>query len=81
MSETVRIKPETHAKLKELSQHYGEPMPAILERAIDRLQREVFLEQVNRSFAALRDDPKAWAEEQAERRAWDATLADGLEND
>jgi hypothetical protein len=34
--------------------------------------------QVNAAYAALRDDPRAWADVEAERREWDATLADGL---
>ena len=40
-----------------------------------------FLEDLAADFAVLRSDQKAWAEELAEREAWDATLADGLEND
>jgi hypothetical protein len=80
-SETVRIKPETHAKLKELAELEGEPIPEILDKAIEAYRRQKFLEEVNRSFAKLRGDEKAWAQEQAERREWDATLADGLEDD
>lgn len=41
-------------------------------------ERQRFLEGVNTGFAALRDNPEAWQEEQAERAAWDCTLADGL---
>lgn len=36
-SETVRIKPATHAKLKRLADEAGESMPETLERAIDSL--------------------------------------------
>lgn len=38
-----------------------------------------FLEEVNAAFAAPGSDPQAWAEAQEERAAWDATLADDLE--
>jgi hypothetical protein len=37
-----------------------------------------FLEGLNADFAKLRNDRRAWAEEQSEREAWDATLADDL---
>lgn len=80
-SATVRISPETHEKLKQLAEESGEPMPAVLDKAIEAYRRRRFLEEVNRSYAALRRDPKAWAEELAERELWDSTLADGLEGD
>jgi hypothetical protein len=78
---TVRISPQTHAKLKELAQQAGLPMPAVLDRAVDEYERRQFLEGLNEDFARLRSDPKAWAEELAERAVWDATLMDGLEDD
>ncbi len=79
-SETVRIKPDTHSKLKELASKAGESMPETLDKAIDAYYRQQFLEDVNRAYAALRADPKAWAEELAERRAIEGTLSDGLED-
>lgn len=81
MATTVRIAPETHSKLKELAEHIGESMPTVLERAVEAYRRQQFLEEANRAYAALRTDPQAWAEELEERRAWDATLADGLDAD
>jgi hypothetical protein len=78
---TVRVSSQTHAKLKELAQQAGVPMPAVLDRAVDEYQRRVFLDECNAAFAALRADPKAWAEELAERALWDTTLMDGLEDD
>jgi hypothetical protein len=41
-------------------------------------QFDMFLDQVNDAYAALRRDPKAWKAEQEERTLWDETLADGL---
>jgi predicted transcriptional regulator len=66
-SETVRIKPETHSKLKELAAKAGETLPSTLEKAVDAYYRQQFLEDMNRASAALRADPKAWADELAER--------------
>lgn len=80
-SETVRIKPETHNKLREIAEREGEAMPAILEKAIEAYRRQKFLEDVNRAFDELHGDTKAWAQEQSERREWDAALGDGLEDD
>jgi hypothetical protein len=41
----------------------------------------VFLEGVASDFAALRADGSARADEQAERKLWDKTNADGLANE
>ena len=78
MSATVRINPESHRKLKTLAEELGESMPTVLEQAIESLRRARFLEQASRAYGELRSDKKAWAAEQAERKAWDKTLKDGL---
>lgn len=78
--ETVRVTPGTHTKLKELSELTGEPMTTVLERAVEAYSREKFLDQCDLAYARLKGDPEAWAEEVAEREAWDAVLEDGLEN-
>jgi hypothetical protein len=44
-------------------------------------RREAFWEEVDASYARLRDDPVAWDEELEERRLWEATLLDDLEDD
>jgi hypothetical protein len=75
---TVRINDSAHATLRALSKRRKEPMQAILAQAIEDYRRKTLLEDANRAYAALRKSPKAWGEEQEERRAWDATLADGL---
>lgn len=44
--------------------------------------RRRFLREYEAFHADLRErDPSAWAELEAERRAWDATLLDGLEDE
>lgn len=80
-SATVRISPRAHQALKELAKVTGEPMPAVLDRAIEDFRRRVFLEGLSQDFAELRADPKRWEEEQSERKTWDAALADGLEDE
>ncbi len=78
MSATVRINPESHRKLKSLAEELGASMPTVLEQAIEALRRQWFLEQASQAYGELRRDKKAWAAEQAERKAWDKTLKDGL---
>jgi hypothetical protein len=45
---------------------------------VEEDRRRQFLERVHRAYQDLREDPVAWGEMQAEQRAWDGTLADGL---
>ena len=78
---TVRVKRETHAALVELSHRARQPMQEVLAEAVEAYRRERFLMELNASFAALRENPEAYEEELEERRAWDATLSDGLEDD
>jgi len=76
MLATVQIEEDARRALEELAQREGKTIETILMRAVDLYRREAFLAGVAEDFAALRADPNAWAEEQAERRAWDASLAD-----
>jgi len=80
MATNVRIQPASYARLRQLAQSAGVPMPQVLAQAIDELYRKRFLEECNRAYARLRSDPKAWKEELEERRLWDNTLGDGLED-
>lgn len=79
MSATVRINPQSHRKLKNLAAEMGESMPVVLEQAIEALRRQRFLEEAATAYGKLRRNKKAWAEELAERKAWDKTSKDGLE--
>jgi hypothetical protein len=78
---TVPISETSHQLLKALAEHTGQTMTDVLDKALDAYHRKVFFDQVNAGYAALRSDPKAWAEHLAERKEWDATLMDGLDPD
>jgi hypothetical protein len=78
-SVTVRIGTIAHRTLQALAEQTGVSMQSVLEKAIEEYQRKCFLDGLNADFGALRGNPQAWQEEQRERAAWDATLADGLE--
>jgi hypothetical protein len=56
-------------------------VPTTLAREAGELERRSFIQGMVADFAALRRDPKAWAEELAEVEAWDATSSDGLEDE
>ncbi len=57
----------------------GESIQDALERAVEDRQRRLYLEGLNADYAALRRDPKAWAEFQKENALWDVTNEDGLD--
>jgi len=76
---SVNVGEETFNTLRELAQRTGQPVEAILDQAVEIYRRQRFLEDSNAAFGKLRNDAAAWQDEQLEREAWDATLADGLE--
>ena len=49
-------------------------------RALESLECERFLKEYQEAYTKLRDDPAALAELEAERRAFDGTLMDGIED-
>ena len=79
-SRTVRIKPETLAKLRTLAKDAGQTLPQALDKAVDAMYRQQWLEGLAEDYAKLRSDKKAWAEELRERALWDNTLMDSLKD-
>ena len=81
MSATVRIKPATYSKLKDLCHETGDAIPAVLDKAIEAYRRQRFLDEAATAYHALKKNSKLWKEELAERKAWDATSKDGLKKE
>ena len=54
-------------------------MQDVLADAVETYSRRVLLDRTNAAFAALRADTREWQAELEERRAWEATLGDDLE--
>lgn len=77
----LRISKETHEKLRELARTQGLSMQGVLEKALDEYQKNRFFDSLDASFAALKNDPEAWAEELRERRLWESRLMDGIDTD
>lgn len=76
---TIRVSDKTRAMLHELADAAGVPMQQIVERALESYRREQILMATNAGYLALKTNEDAWGDLEKERDAWDATLADGLE--
>ncbi len=78
-SVNVRVTRQTHQQLAALAKENGLSMQTILDRAVEAYRRQSFLEALNADFATLQAQSEEWAEEMEERKLWEQTLADGLE--
>ena len=78
MSSTqVRIGESTHRTIRSLAKDRGESLQSVVEQAVERFRREMFLEGLKDDFAALRENTEEWNSELEERELWDNTLGDG----
>jgi len=57
---TTRISASSREALRKPAEESGEPLQAILDKAMELYRRQCFLEQSNRAFAGLRANPAAW---------------------
>lgn len=76
---TVRISDRAHQTLRELASTSGEPMQAVLDKALEQYRRQRFWDECDAAYTALREDREEWAKYQQELALWDATLMDGLD--
>lgn len=76
---TVRISDKTNNLLKNLAVECGASKTEIIQKAVDVYRRQLFFEGLNADFARLQADPIAWQEELEERKLWEGTLGDDLE--
>jgi hypothetical protein len=77
----VPISESSYKILVELASRGSESIDVLLDKAIEEYRRNQLLDRTNAAYAALRSDEGAWQDELAERRDWDATLADGLDEE
>lgn len=77
---SIRVSTVTRSTLRALADESGSTVEQVLDKALKLYRRQKLLEETNAAYAALQADPEAWAEVEAERQAWDATLDDGLES-
>jgi len=76
MPTQTRISNDVHALLSRLAGQTGKTHQEVIDVALRRYEREIFLDAVNESFTALRADEDAWKDELRERAEWEATLSD-----
>lgn len=77
----VRVSPDTHELLRLLANEAGKPMQEIIDRAVEEYRRSSFLRGLNEDFRVLRGDDTAWKSHQEEISEWEATVADGLDDE
>jgi len=77
----VRISERSYRTLKDLAKTEGDTLQHILDKAVEDYRRASFIREANAEYAALKDDPAAWADELQERAEWEQTVGDGLNND
>jgi predicted transcriptional regulator len=75
---TVRVPSETRDAMREMARREGVPMVIVLQKAVDAYRRRRFWDEVDRAYASLRADRKAWKKEEDERRVWNDANLDGL---
>jgi hypothetical protein len=76
---TIPISEITLARLRELARWADVSLDEALDQAIKDQYDQKFWDATNAGYAALRADPKAWAEVEEERRSMEGTLMDGLD--
>ena len=78
-STVVRISQRSHRRLRELAQKDKVPMQRVIDKALENYERKRWFEDSDKAYQALRSDPEAWKQYQAELAEWDCTLMDGLD--
>jgi predicted DNA-binding protein len=73
---TIRVTDETHRRIAALSKQTGHPMTEVVDEAVEALERKVFFSELDARFLALRADPDAWREIEAERSQEESALSD-----
>lgn len=76
MSTTIRVSEHTRDRFARLADATGRPMTQLLDEAVDALERRVFFDSFSAGYEALRSDPAAWAEIEAERTTESSAVAD-----
>jgi len=79
-TQVVRVPTETHSRLKAMASARGETIGEVLVKAVESFRRQMLLNDANEAFGKLRQNEKLWKDEHHEREEWEATLADGLDN-
>lgn len=77
----IRISEKALEVVRHISRQKGLDVSDVLDRAVESYRREVFLDEVSRSFQTLKEDSEAWRAEVEERSLWDNSVADGVDQE
>ena len=80
MATTIRVSEEVRNLSRDMAAQRGVSTGELVHEAVESLRRQELRRQANAGYAALRADEEAWEEELRERKVWDTTLADGIED-
>lgn len=67
----IKVKPDTHAKLREISRLQHKPMGDIVTDLVDRYEEELFWKRAKQQMDRLKADPVAWQGYLDEMSEWD----------
>ena len=81
MALTVRISPASDLIIQELVNKTGKSKLEIIEEALESYRFHEKMRLFNESYARLKSDKNAWADELADREELDGTLMDGLDDE
>lgn len=81
MSKLILISEEACLRLNHIAKRTGSSKQLIIDEAIERLERENILNQVNEAYASQKKDPEKLREFEEEMALWDVTLSDGLDDE
>ncbi len=76
MSTTIRVSAKTRDRIASLADASGQPMTAVVDEALDALERRRFFAGFNRRYEELRAEAETWREVEAERAAEADSLRD-----
>jgi len=76
MSTTIRISTSTKARIATLAEASGTSMTAVVDAAVDALERRRFFVELDARYEELRADESAWREIEAERTLESSVLRD-----
>jgi len=78
---TIRINKDIYRELKKIAGSENDTIQRIVEKALQEYRTKIFFCHLNESVAKYKISRNDWNEEIEERKLWENTLSDGLEND
>lgn len=78
-SKSIKVSSSSYEILKEIAKIENESMQAIIDRLLREYRTKKFFEEVRLSYKNMSEED--WKEEMRERKLFENTLTDGLEDE